>query len=238
MALKRKLTAAPTAAEAALYKKVEGKEEWTLDLEGDDTPAPNVDEFRNKNIALLKEKADLEKKLADAEKAAASVAPKDEENKTLAQQVKELQTRWDTSQKATLEAEKRVRDEQWRNSVITTATKHKIRDDAAARALHTLADQTFREKDGKRQPLDADGNVIYSKKNAASLTPLSLEEWVEERKTTDYKDFFSQPQGGGGRGSNGAPDTSGFMRLTSKQAAAPNAEQLKAMAEKKAVIED
>lgn len=210
-----------------------------LDVEGEDPESqrPALEQFRANNVELLKKQQELEKQLEDLKGKASQVAPKEEENKTLSQQVAHLTKLFEESQKKTQEAEKTAREEQWRGSFLQSATKHKVRDDSAAKVLHSLASLTFREKDGQRVPLDNDGNTIYSKKST-SLTPITLDDWMEEQKGGAYKDLFSLPTGGGARGSGGSAPTPGKIQITKEQSRFPNADQLKAMSEGKADIVD
>ena len=236
MALKRKLTSQPPTEQAALYKKISDTE-WVLDLEGDDTPDPKLQEFRQTNIELLRKQKELEDKLAAVQ---TQSAPKDEENKTLSQKVDHLTKLYQESEQKTKAAEQRARQEAFRGSFFGVASKHKIRDDQAAHALYTIASTVFKEnKEGKMVPQDANGNTLYSKKST-SLIPIEVEEWVESQKADGYKDFFQQPTGGGGRGSSGVQGSSAGPRisLTKAQASKPTVEQFKAMQEGRVDVED
>ena len=172
-----------------------------LDLEGDDTPDPKLTEFRDRNVSLVKEREELLAKLKLAEESAKQAAPKVKESESLAEEVKRLQKEWQDSQQKTAAAEARAREEQFRGSFLQTATKHKVRDEAAARVLLAMARQTYKEKDGAFVPLAEDGRPLYSKKDVTA--PMSVEEWIETLKTGDYRDLFAQPSGGGAKGAPG-----------------------------------
>lgn len=203
MALKKKLATAPEAALAGFYKQV-SPTEWLLDLEGDEPAAEDakVKEYRDNNIRLARERDELMAKLKEAETQRAQLAPKAEQSQTLEQRVAQLTQQWEESQARAKAAEANARLEQFRGSLLSTATKHKVRDEAAAKVLLAMASQTYKEKDGKFVPLNEQGQVLYSKKLAAE--PMPIEEWIEERKAGDYRDLFAQPQGGSAKGSGAA----------------------------------
>jgi alanyl-tRNA synthetase len=198
MALKRKLTTAPETAIASLYKKV-SETEWVLDLEGDDTPDPRLREMRDNNINLAKERDELQAKLRAAEENAQKTAPKVKESESLAQEVERLKKEWTDSQTKAAQAEARARQEQFRGSFLQTATKHKVRDETAAKTLWALASTVYKEnKEGAFVPLGDDGRPLYSKKDITQTMP--IEEWIETHKSGDYRDLFAQPLGGGAKG--------------------------------------
>ncbi len=208
-----------------------------LDLEDDGAPQtdPKVDELRNSAIQALKERDAIRAQLAQVQADAAKLQGDSSAKKTLEEQVAHLTAIVTASNQKIAEAEKRARDEQFRSSFMGATNKHKVRDDSAGVALLAIAQQTFREKDGAYVPLDASGNVIYSK---TSAQPMSLDEWMEGQKAGVFKDLFSQPQGGGGRGSATPVATAGRIQLTREQARFPTAEQAKAMAENLADVVD
>lgn len=199
MKLKKILTTAPDVAIAQYYRQ-EG-DKWLLDLEGDEQPDPKLVEFRDNNVKLVKERDELVAKLKAAEESAQKSAPKVKESESLAQEVERLKKEWSESQQKAFQAEARARQEQFRGQFLQTATKHKIRDDAAAKVLWSMANQTYKEKDGSFVPVDDSGKTLYSKKDITA--PLPVEEWIETMKTGDYRDLFAQPSGGGAKGSSG-----------------------------------
>lgn len=208
-----------------------------LDLE-DDGPAPadpKVDELRNSAIQALKERDAIKAQLAQVQADAAKLQGDSSAKKTLEEQVAHLTSIVNASNQKIAEAEKRARDEQFRSSFLGATNKHKVRDDSAGVALLAIAQQTFREKDGAYVPLDSAGNVIYSK---SSAQPMSVDEWMETQKGGVFKDLFSQPVGGGGKGSAQPVSTAGRIQLTTEQARFPTAEQAKAMADKLVDIVD
>lgn len=172
--------------------------EWVLDLEGDDTPDPRLTEFRDSNVQLKKERDELIAKLKAAEENAQRAAPKVKESESLAQEVARLTKEWEAAQQRTAQAEIKARQEQFRGSFLQTATKHKIRDEAAAKVLWAMAGQTYKEKDGAWVPVDESGKTIYSRKDVTQ--PMPIEEWIESNKSGDYRDLFAQPSGGGAKG--------------------------------------
>lgn len=177
--------------------------EWVLDLEGDDTPDPRLREMRDNNINLARERDELKAKLAAAEENAQKTAPKVQENESLGQEVARLKKEWQESQQKATQAEARARQEQFRGSFLQTATKHKVRDDTAAKTLWAIASTVYKEgKDGSYAPMGEDGNPIYSKKDITK--PMPIEEWIETHKTGEYRDLFAQPTGGGAKG-QGSP---------------------------------
>lgn len=235
MALKKKLTSAPEATIQALYKKI-SDHEWVLDLEEEstDTSGHNqrLAEFRENNIRLLRENEEVKKRLADLE---AKSAPLISEKKGAEDRIAILEKKYEEETKARTLAEQRARQENFKSGFMNHLQRHKVRDDKAGSLLHSLALQTFKEKEGSFVPVDEQGNTIYSKKTAQ---PLSVEEWIEERKSSDYKDLFLQPTGGSARGSSGLSGTGSILELTREQAQRPNAEQFKAMSEGRVKIVD
>lgn len=207
-----------------------------LEIDGLETPPadPKVDELRNSAIQALKErdaiKAQLAQIQADAEKLRGDSGAK----KTLEDQVAHLTSLVTASNQKIADAEKRARDEQFRSSFLGATNKHKVRDDSAGVALLAIAQQTFKEKDGAFVPLDSAGNIIYSK---SSAQPMGVDEWMEGQKAGVFKDLFSQPVGGGGRGSS-TPIATGRIQLTREQARFPTPEQAKAIADKTVDVVD
>jgi alanyl-tRNA synthetase len=200
MKLKQILTTAPEAAIAQFYTQQGDK--WVLDLEGDGAPDPKLTEFRDRNVTLVKEREELLAKLKAAEESAQKAAPKVKESESLAEEVKRLKEEWQNSQQKTVAAEQRAREEQFRGSFLQTATKHKVRDETAAKVLLAMAKQTYKEKEGAFIPLAEDGRPLYSKKDVTA--PMPIEEWIEAQKAGEYRDLFAQPSGGGAKGSAGS----------------------------------
>lgn len=205
--------------------------EWVLDVEDDAANTDKLNEFRTNNIELSRKLAETEARQRKLEEALAKIpsvtTPEAAKPSTIEDKVTHLTTLFEQSKKETAAAQAAARQEAWRSSFLTATSKHKVRDDSAANALLALAQSTFKEKDGAFVPLDGKGSVIYSRD---STEPLSVDAWVEQQKGGAYRDLFSQPQGGGGRGSgvvggNGQPR----ITMTREQAQRPTVDQLKAM---------
>jgi hypothetical protein len=206
-----------------------------LDLEDDDTPENDnkIKEYRDNNIALSKERDELRRRIAESE---ARSAPKEQEAKTLAQRLEQVEKVLGEERQQRANAEKRVRQESFRSDFMSAAQQQKVRDDKAGKALFGLASQTWREEaDGSMKPYDGE-KILYSRQKGKETEPMGMTEWMEHQKGGDYRDFFSQPVGGGGRGSN-VPDSSGLPRFSAKQLAAPTKEELVVIASGKYVSE-
>jgi hypothetical protein len=232
-ALKKKLSAAPDQSIAQFYK-VQGNE-WVLDIEGDDAPENDnrVSEYRNNNIALTKERDALKAQLAQVSQ---QVAPTQQEAKTNAERLAQIEKVLADERQQRAAAEKQARAQGFRSDFMSAAQQQKVRDDKAGKALLGLASQTWREDEsGSYKPYDGD-KILYSKQKGKETEPMSLGEWMESQKAGDYRDFFAQPVGGGGKGS-GIVDTSGLPRFSAKQLATPTAEELAVISSGKYVSE-
>lgn len=216
-----------------------------LDLEGDEpAPNPKIDEFRQSAIEAKKERDRLAKELSDLQKQrdelASKVAPKEKEAQDLAGQVSNIQRLLDEERAARTNAEKKARAENFRSSLVNAAQTHKIRDEKASRALELIAGSVYKEEeDGTYKPYE-NGQIIYSKRKDHETKPMPVDEWVETQKTSDYKDLFSQPQGGGAKGSSSTAGagSKGRIALTLKESQKPTPEQFKAMQENRVDIID
>lgn len=235
MGLKKILTAQPPAELASLYRQ-QGNE-WVLDLEDEGAPADDsatrLKEFRENNIRLAQERDALRRQLEETN---AKVQPREQEARTLTERLAHLETAWKQSEQQRAQAESMARTERFRGDFNQLATKHKVRDDNAARVLFAMASQTFKEKDGSFVPLNEKGETIY---NPKTTQPLALEEWIDSQRSGPYKDLFSQPQGGGGRGSAVAGgDAAGKIAMRRSETTAPTPEQFKAMQEGRVTVID
>lgn len=217
-----------------------------LDLEGDEPPPqnPKIDEFRQSAIEAKKERDRLAKELSDLQKQrdelASKVAPKEKEAQDLAAKIEHVQKLFEEEKTARANAEKKARVKEFQTTLMGAAQTHKIRDERAAKVLHGLAGTVWREdEDGSFKPYDGD-KVLYSRRKDREQEPMSIDEWVESQRTGDYKDLFSQPQGGGAKGSASTTGTSnkGRITLTLKESQKPTEAQFKAMQEGRVDIVD
>lgn len=203
--------------------------EWVLDVEGDPEPDPKLNEFRANNIKLLqdieaerKKGAELQAKLEEREKAN-KVEPSEKER--LAQ----LERLITEERDARAKAQKQLQVTSWESEFLSAAQGAKVRSPEAAKALLVIAKSQFREKEGVGfVPTRDDGSTIFAPQ---SDKPLSVQGWIEDKKAGDYKDLFSQPVGGGGRGSNGAVGGGARVQMTRADLLKPTADQFKAAQE-------
>lgn len=214
-----------------------------LDLEDDpsaDDNNPKVKELRQSAIDALKERdrltAELATAKAESERWKTEKGATETGKKTIEEQLAHLTKVNEANERKAVESERRAREESFRGAVMQSNTKHKIRDDAASRVVLGLVAATYKEVDGKYVPQDASGQTLYSKTGAV---PMPVDEYVEQLKTGDYKDLFSHPVGGGGRGSQGVTANAGpRVILTRKEAMSMNPEQFKAAQEGRVDISD
>lgn len=212
----------PTKAEiptehAALYVEREGK--FVLDAEGV-VPKEKLDEFRNTNVSLVKERDAFKAKLEGVDIEALKQAAI--ERDTLKQQLadgkggdvdKVINARLKPvlDQFEALKRDKEVSESQLRTrtineSALSAATKRGLRpsahDDLLARASRNL-----KLDSGAVRVIDAGGQVRYSKSDG--VTPMTLDEWTEEQFSLAPHLFESNAGGGAAGSGSGGVGTAG-----------------------------
>ena len=160
----------------SLYVERDGA--FVLDVDGA-VDRSKVDEFRNTNVALIKERDDLRKRFerSESEQVQAIAAERDSLNARLtAIQVDQ--------------------------GVITTATKKGLRPSAIP-DITARARTVFRLVQGAPVAYEADGQTVRVGRDG--ITPMTLDEWVDQQ-VADAPHLFETNAGGGaaGSGSGGA----------------------------------
>jgi hypothetical protein len=213
MALKYKIkTREEIPAELqALYVERDGA--FVLDAEGVVEKA-KLDEFRNSNVALLKERDELKqrfdgidpeevRKLAEEKRKLELQAQghKPEEiEKIVVDRVKTLKADWDkqlaaiTSERDSLTS--RLTSIQIDQGVITVATKRGLRPTAIP-DITARARTVFKLVNGVPQAFEADGATVRYGRDG--VTPMTLEEWVDAQ-VADAPHLFEANAGGGAAG--------------------------------------
>lgn len=209
---------------AALYEQADGK--FRLNVEGV-APREKLDEFRNKNIDLMKQLEGfkgvdvakyqsllgLEKKMTDKELIEAGKVDEVVQSRIASmkaeheQVVTQLNAQLGDSNKQleSLLIDSAVRMQAVNQKVIPSAI-----DDVMLRAR-----TAFRIVDGKAVP-HSDGKPIYGKDG---VNPMSVEEWISGL-AKNAPHLFEGSQGGGARGSQGrGGQSSANMTATQKIAA-------------------
>ena len=208
------------AEQAGFYVERDGA--WVLEAEGvaDKT---KLDEFRNSNVTLMKERDDLKtrfegidpdevRKLAQEKKALEEQQrlKAGEFDKVLEARLRTAKAEWD-KQFSAVSAERdalnaRLTSIQIDQAVVTEATKRGLRatamPDIAARARNT-----FKLVNGVPQAFEADGQTARVGKDG--VTPMTLAEWVD-MQVSDAPHLFESNAGGGaaGNGSGGVGNKS------------------------------
>ena len=164
------------AEDVRLYVEREGA--WHLDVDLKEEKA-KLDEFRNSNVALLRERDELKRRFerSESEQVRAIAAERDSLNARLtAVQVDQ--------------------------GVVTVATKRGLRPTAIP-DITARARTVFRLVDGAPRAYEADGQTVRVGKDG--ITPMTLDEWVEQQ-VADAPHLFESNAGGGaaGNGSGGA----------------------------------
>jgi hypothetical protein len=209
------------AEQAGFY--VEREDAFYLDVEGaaDKTKA---DEMRNHNIELRKQLeqlnarfdgidpdehrrlADEKRKLEESQQLKAGELDKVVENR-----VKGLKADWDkqfsavTTERDSLNT--RLTAIQIDQGVITAATKRGLRPTAIP-DITARARTVFKLVNGSPRAFEADGQTVRYGKDGVS--PMTLEEWVDQQ-TTDAPHLF-ESNAGGGAASNGGGAAAGSNR--------------------------
>ena len=185
---------------------------WVLDAEGA-ADKSKLDEFRNTNVALLKERDELKvrfegidpdevrklatekKRLEDEQRLKAG-----EFDKVLEGRLKSAKADWD-KQLATVTSERdalnaRLVSIQIDQAVVTEATKRGLRA-TAMQDITSRARSTFRLVNGVPQAFEADGQTLRLGKDG--LTPMTLAEWIDTQ-VSDAPHLFESNAGGGAAG--------------------------------------
>jgi hypothetical protein len=198
-----------------LYAEREGA--WVLDVDGA-VEKSKVDEFRNTNVALLKERDELKKrfegidpdevrKLADEKRRLeeAGQLKAGEVERVFESRVKALKADFDkqvaavTSERDTLNA--RLASIQIDQGVISAASKRGLRASAIP-DITARARGTFRLVNGVPTAFEPDG--LTARHGKDGVTPMTLEDWVDAQ-VSEAPHLFESNAGGGavGNGSGG-----------------------------------
>jgi hypothetical protein len=172
-----------------------------------------LDEFRNNNIALLKQLDEQKKRFEGIDPAEvqrlveekrkleeAQQLKTGEVEKVLENRLKSAKAEWDkqlsavTSERDTLHA--RLSAIQIDQGVITTATKRGLRPTAMP-DITSRARSVFRLVNGVPTAFEADGKTVRAGKDG--ITPLTLEEWVDGQ-VSEAPHLFESNAGGGAAG--------------------------------------
>ena len=201
-----------------LYAERDGA--WLLDVEGAVEKA-KLDEFRNNNVTLAKERDDLKKryegidpdevrKLADEKRRLeeAQQLKAGEAEKVVEARVKALKGDYD-KQLSTANTERdalnaRLVAIQIDQGVITVASKRGLRASAMP-DITARARGVFRLVNGVPTAFEADGQTVRVGKDG--VTPMTLDEWVDAQ-VSEAPHLF-EPNAGGGAAGNGSGGAGG-----------------------------
>jgi hypothetical protein len=205
------------AEQQALYVERDGA--WTLDVEGA-VDKSKLDEFRANNIGLSNQLAEQKKRFEGIEpdevrklleekqrlELLAQGHKPEEVEKIVENRLKTAKTEWD-KQFAGVSAERdtlnsRLTAIQIDQGVTTVATKRGLRPTAIP-DITARARIVFRLVDGAPRAYESDGKTVRVGKDG--MTPLTLDEWVDQQ-VADAPHLFESNAGGGaaGNGSGGA----------------------------------
>lgn len=205
-----------------LYVERDGA--FVLDADGVVEKA-KLDEFRNSNVALVKERDELKqrfegidpdevRKLAEEKRKLELQAQghKPEEiDKLVGERIKGLKADWDkqlgavTSERDSLTS--RLTAIQIDQGVLTAATKRGLRPTAIP-DITARARLVFKLVNGAPRAFEADGSTVRYGRDG--VTPMTLEEWVDAQ-VADAPHLFESNAGGGAAG-NGAGGAAGSGR--------------------------
>lgn len=218
MALKYKLKAKEEIPAELQTLYVERDGAWVLDVEGAADKA-KLDEFREGNLALKRERDDLKARFAGIDPEAVRKLADEKRQLEEAQQLKagefekvlearlkavktdlEKQLAGVTGERDVLHA--RLATIQIDQAVVTEATKRGLRASALP-DITARARNTFRLVGGAPQAIEADGQTARVGRDG--VTPLSVAEWVDTQ-VSEAPHLFEANAGGGaaGNGSGGA----------------------------------
>lgn len=212
------------------YKEKDGK--FFLDLDGDVVPKGDLNEFRNNNIELLKEKEKLMKDLAKYEgldineiKDALKLKQQKEDQKLIdagkvdelvEQKVERMRQDFEgknTALQASLDdliGERDKLDSQLSNVLIDSQIQAAVNEVGKPRsgAMQDILNRgrsLFKLQDGTPVPVGADGNPIYAKDGKTVMT---FKEWaVGLQENAGY--LFESASGGGSFGNSNNNNNSG-----------------------------
>ena len=203
---------------------VERGGEWVLDADGV-VEKSKLDEFRNTNLALIKERDELKqrfdgidpdevRKLAEEKRKLELQAQghKPEElDRLVGERVRGLKADWD-KQLAAVTGERdsltsRLTAIQIDQGIITAATKRGLRPTAIP-DITARARIVFKLVNGAPRAFENDGQTVRYGKDG--VTPMTLEEWVDAQ-VADAPHLFESNAGGGAAG-NGAGGAAGSQR--------------------------
>ena len=209
----------------SLYVEREGA--WILDAEGV-VEKSKLDEFRNSNLTLTKERDDLKKRFEGIDPDEVRQLAEDKQKLEEAQQVKAgevekvlenrlktAKSEWDkklsvlTSERDGLTA--RLTSIQIDQGVTTVATKRGLRPTAIP-DITSRARMVFKLVNGLPRAFEADGQTVRIGKDG--ITPMTLEEWVDSQ-VAEAPHLFETNAGGGASG-NASGGGGGSTRATGK----------------------
>lgn len=208
------------AEQAALYVERDGA--FVLDVDGA-VDKSKLDEFRNSNVALIKERDELKKRFEGIDPDEVRRLAEEKQRLEEAQQVKtgevekvvenRLKTaknEWD-KQFSSVVTERdalnsRLTAIQIDQGIITSATKRGLRPTAIP-DITARARLVFKLVNGVPRAFEADGETVRVGKDG--MTPMTLDEWVDSQ-VADAPHLFESNAGGGaaGNGSGGAGNRS------------------------------
>jgi hypothetical protein len=193
---------------STLYVERDGA--WLLDVDGA-VEKSKLDEFRNTNVTLLKERDELKqrfegidpeevRKLADEKRKLELLAQghkPEEVEKIVEGRIKTLRGELE-KQVSSLTTERdalngRLTAIQIDQGVITTATKRGLRPTAIP-DITSRARAIFKLVNGAPRAFEADGQTVRYGKDG--VTPMTLEEWVDTQ-VSDAPHLFESNAGGG-----------------------------------------
>ena len=212
------------AEQQPFYAEREGG--WVLDVDGA-VEKSKLDEFRNSNVSLLKERDELKKRfegiepeefhrlaqekrqLEEAQQVKAGEIEKVVENR-----VKGLKSDWEkqvtglTGERDLLNA--RLVAIQIDQGVVTAATKRGLRP-TAIQDITSRARTVFRLVNGVPSAFEADGKSVRYGKDG--VTPMNVDEWLD-LQVSEAPHLFESNAGGGaaGHASGGAAGGRGTVR--------------------------
>jgi hypothetical protein len=198
------------AEHLAFYAEREGA--WQLDVEGA-ADKTKLDEFRNNNLALLKQVDDFKKRFEgidpdEVRKLADEKHRLEEErqikagevDKVVENRIKGLKADWD-KQVATLTAERealngRLTAIQIDQGVLAAATKRGLRHTAIT-DITSRARTVFKLVNGAPCAFEGDGQSVRYGRDG--VTPMTLDEWVDSQ-VSEAPHLFESNAGGGSGG--------------------------------------